>query len=68
MADETKADDGATFVTPFVDQPRAAPTRAIFVRVEVRPGTGHLELKRRTLRLTGIWEDVFATIEGEEGR
>ena len=45
MADETKADDGAAFVAPVVDQPRAAPTRAIFLRVEVRPGTGHLELK-----------------------
>ena len=66
MADETKAGDGAAFVTPGGDQPRVAPTtHALFVRVQVRPGAGQLELKRRPLALTYTWSDVFALIVSE---
>ena len=65
MADERKAgDDAAALVTPG-ERPRAAPTHALFVRLLVRPGTGQLEQRRRTLALASTWTEVYEANKAE---
>ena len=61
------AGGGSVFVTPPQTAP-AAPavaTHTLFVRLLVRPGTGQLEQKRRTLALDATWTEVFDAIKAE---
>ena len=61
------AGGGSVFVTPLPAAPAApaAATHTLFVRLLVRPGTGQLEQKRRTLALNATWTEVFDAIKAE---
>ena len=54
-------------MTPLPAAPAApaAATHTLFVRLLVRPGTGQLEQKRRTLALNATWTEVFDAIKAE---
>ena len=67
------AGGGSAFVTPpaasaaagTAASARPPGTKKLVVKVCVRPGSGHVELKRRELDMQSSWSDVYSMIVAE---